>query len=551
MIFRAACSGGRGAGLEKQGSIVPGECGLPACSRQGQEEAPAFWRRCLESVLAPKLHSQPKGSFTGEQMRALSEEYWSLSEEAWLYYEQLGRAATRSHQQGCATFPAYSKSAAYARHVPGTAASFSVPKSPAEDNIAAMLHNACKEQRAAAKAESEMLKQHMNIIAEHNTQRLPAILQSRQLLQTPTSSLFCFPHKCQAVECYMDVTALGAELLRGGKTTNQLSKDWRDRHQGIREASFQQLPFARGASANSCRLSRCCTVGMCVCKGEGLARSRMWAGAAKALQEGLQDLQDELRDGPIMVSWWPTHGDEQSHNPIVRYTAIPLHYARPWRPTLAEVEPIESDLEAIAGDVLTFRPLLRNNSFQLKLPLFLMAEFDLALEWHLDVWKLQEAEIPCPTFCGEVYAKKLGRERCFWCGGFAGRHVMVPFHQLVGRRVRRRAPQPQIDLSGEDDAADAYGPDYMDIDNFAEAHAELPADFEGDEEPEELSELEDLAPDNDDIAVENLVLEHMAPGYVDASVDNAELEQVQQNVPPPEPLTRQCQWGRFGQCQQL
>ena len=427
-------------------------------------------------------------------MSALSAENKQLSQEEWDKFASIGAQATLSHQSGGASFPSYSKSAAYARKAGPVSAQYQQGRTrQGDDSIDILIRDQHRDWRNQKREERLAVARHAADLKEfHNNKvNVDRVFSQRSLLAPDGCQLWCFPHPCLSFEAHMSVKDASSEALLGEQTASSLRKEWQRMHMGIREESFSTIAHER-QPAQQISPSRCCLAGRCCCRQD--PHTRFWVKAQQALQKQLlTNKQDELMAGRLILEWKADLRvcGEQPHK---RWTHVALHYKKPWRPTLLEVEICNSSADdEVAGSINEFKPSLgEDERLQFSLPLSWVTTLDTDVPWELCVWELSMAQVPCATFHGVVYAKKLEGRANIWAGQAEPRRnvrARVPFHMALDRVLRSAnhsagGPHDEVGVRGAEERVNED--DAMDEDEQAGPEEEQ-EEQEEDEEDEEFT----------------------------------------------------------------
>ena len=194
-----------------------------------------------------------------------------------------------------------------------------------------------------------------------------------------------------------------------------LHSDWHKRHTGILKP--QEKRRERGLVESPCLLEGCCH-----CR-----RSQINPGLWKWVQSTRKALQhlfqprtaalDDLMHGMVVLVWVGFLSEGQEPKLQHRFTHVPLHYLRPWRPTFLELElagrqvadlsvlfpsipkadtskhDIDLDLKALYDEA---------NKPRLRTMVEFLASLDRTLSWRVEALRLSSSPRPYHDSCGCV-----------------------------------------------------------------------------------------------------------------------------------------------------
>ena len=155
------------------------------------------------------------------------------------------------------------------------------------------------------------------------------------------------PASCTALECVLDVAKVPAEELQSDKTVAELEKMWNTLHDGIMERALPyrvHIPERLRATKGTC-----CVSGICWCQPD---TRRFLTRLRDRMKSSLADseLLDSAVRGKLVVKWEQTLANQDDdgamQTTLSLWTAMPLLYLSPWRPTLLRLAgPTEHALE--------------------------------------------------------------------------------------------------------------------------------------------------------------------------------------------------------------
>eukprot|EP00971_Amphidinium_carterae_P218802 4343101-Amphidinium_carterae.3 len=193
-----------------------------------------------------------------------------------------------------------------------------------------------------------------------------------------------------------------------------LAQEWRRLHVGLEASSASDK---KAVPRRFCMESNFCT-----CRGDGRVVGRFWAKAKQALTSLFADkaLEKLLRRGCVCIQWTSTLLDSGgcTRTPSSpKYTTIPAHSFKPWRPTLLEFDFVE----AYSNDSGKF-VRLKLRSTPEGIPCFFgphlyTSTLDLTSAWALQLLVFSELNKAFPNSAGEIMVKAWTPEpQCFWNG---------------------------------------------------------------------------------------------------------------------------------------
>ena len=174
-----------------------------------------------------------------------------------------------------------------------------------------------------------------------------------------------------------------------------LAQDWQSRHQGVPE-----LPQARRRTRPQ---PACFKEGTCMCRPHHKQHRELMKRCNKSIQDFLQNnaIADYLTEGQVVMAWVRTPKETEEGAPVaapqVTWSSVPLHYKKPWRPTLLLLRLLNIDDETCSKQLLeetcedqpfNFEILLEDKAGFSRVPCLrswrqFILDIDLAFRWSL------------------------------------------------------------------------------------------------------------------------------------------------------------------------
>ena len=254
---------------------------------------------------------------------------------------------------------------------------------------------------------------------------------------------------------------------------SRLGQAWRRRHWGVdAKKKEQQDRFWKPRP--------CYRNGVCTCGQAGAAVRQLWKKVQDFLKQRLGSKRPEnLLHGHVVLCWRRhCRNAEQEH--LLQFTGVPLHYLRPFRPTLLMMSPLPIPTIQKFGldDELETQEALqhgRSHHGFLSLtvddidgvPTFFetrafMKTLDLEYVWSLRVLLLSTRGALCRSPPGAVRVEVVGDEHQIWCGleeieKGGGMDAFDIFMQTKTRKSTRRVVPDLMQAEGPVEEAEAAG----------------------------------------------------------------------------------------------
>ena len=417
------------------------------------------------------MHINAKTKFGHiSDVKELAARYSRLTDEEYSRYQELGKQATVAHALGTRTFPVRSRRARYqrgrgdevlwnehaaiprqnndlsawcARVRAGEPVAFpAVPQDPIHRMTFA------KKWKIALRGLAEHLR--MSSGSEATQQRRTAdatcvqnydgvhreeTLQSRiRLLDIPCADWKAMPHCVDAVACSLAAQKVlksdenpSALQFESQQTTSSLSTAWLNRHSGVESRSCTLKDPRK--KHHPCMDHRMCH---CVNNPQGRHLRLLYSRFAGFIKRACADqsLREDFVNGFLMVEWQLTTqalGDlpaaAQEH--ATMFTLIPLAYLSPWRPTFAEVFPLDAAAlpPMLADGALPDNPpfckfeVREDEGPPVKTLWQILVQLDLQKSIDVCLWTMSKRAAPMADISGRFAAVRLSISVCkIWFG---------------------------------------------------------------------------------------------------------------------------------------
>ena len=255
-----------------------------------------------------------------------------------------------------------------------------------------------REERAKHRAEqTEVLRQCQQIKDD-------LLAENHYLRDNRQGIYFGLIHSCPAMQISSALSKMTPTTVADLGSLKSLQKKWEASHIGVKPGKVD------AAKKQAKRL--CEQLGVCWCSRHMRPRHRMLVSITKGLKKltSTFHLEEQLHSGTVVCLW--TSATEVENRSARLWTPIPLHYRRPWRPTLVQMTEVDFDgakveLRLAADQMETLLSSLDS----------LVLQFDISKQWHLTLGVLSSSSRVCGHFQGSVYATIDPQSRlCVWQG---------------------------------------------------------------------------------------------------------------------------------------
>ena len=388
---------------------------------------------------------------TQDIIRQLTDEYYSLSEEEYNHYEQVGAIAAALHRDGETSFVDSSTSEATAKRKRARiqqessqavqlfidtvlAGSGSTPENIGVwadgrlDDMALTRSLARKLRMDRAVGRQTALQISAEIFEKKlvETETGKILLTKRMLQGINTCKWSWHPHSphSQALLSTFEPDCVASCQTQLPQKT--LAEDWAKRHVGLQRQHWQ-LPAPRRQKPF---LSACLKQGCCTCTGEGRWCNRVKSNlmvAFRNLTSDNRDFQSMLLDGVVLLQFHckdTLSPPETTETPETSPPCYVLHLSflslRPWYPVLTMVEPTHGEnlrpfVDMVVPVAHAARNMIPTVGFKAQVTnegapkffsiwSFAKEYLDFAKSWHVRLWTAQRRDRPVESVTNCVYA---------------------------------------------------------------------------------------------------------------------------------------------------
>eukprot|EP00971_Amphidinium_carterae_P277380 5504964-Amphidinium_carterae.7 len=285
------------------------------------------------------------------------------------------------------------------------------------------------------------------------------VLEDRRLLQAMQGVRWAaFKHTCPAVAAIASaVDAQSNPDGRGNHSIDGLRNAWLQRHEGVRANNTKQ-PASTTPSV-------CFRAGTCFCGRQFAKHRALWTSAKEHIRATLPKSDREastLRTGEVVLAWLgaDSNAEDEAVFAECHFTAIPLHYFKPWKPTFLEMRCVDTDaflqkltVQGTEGEAITLAMSTETVRGRADIPKFRTPEqfvksLDVSKNWSLRFLRLSSRCVPTSML-------EPGHVRALVSSDapLALARKKRPFSVLdiYGRKCKvRRSSEPQARTDGED-----------------------------------------------------------------------------------------------------
>eukprot|EP00971_Amphidinium_carterae_P345793 6486926-Amphidinium_carterae.1 len=248
------------------------------------------------------------------------------------------------------------------------------------------------------------------------------------------------PCYCLAYSASRAVEAV-TSVNNGEFPARTLAREWQRLHVGMEANAVSDK---KAVPRRLCMESNFCT-----CRGDGRIVGRFWAKARQVLatQFGDKVLEKHLRTGCICIKWtpllWADDGIGTPSNP--KYTTIPFHSFKPWRPTLLAFDAVEAFSNDSGECVRLKLSSTGEGAPSFFSPHLYVNTLDLTCAWTLQLLVFSKLNKAFPNSAGEIMVRTWTdiEPHRFWNGKVA---------EMKRPRMKKSDQDNIVEESAADDA---------------------------------------------------------------------------------------------------